>query len=111
MAAGRPKKSAVWSYFTYDKESDISTCVVVISTNEDGEDKLCEKKIKGQFTTNLKKHLKAAHDQEYKIVVKDDEEKKRPTLNMLRLKHKEPSLSQLKSMMLIQRDKLPSQIR
>ena len=58
---GRPKSSGVWSCFRYDKKSDKSVCIV-----ETNEMSIRGKKIKGQHITNLKKHLRICHNDEYK---------------------------------------------
>ena len=58
---GRPKSSGVWSYFRYDKINDKSVCDV--KTNDGS---VCGKEFKGQYPTNLKKHLKTSHSDEYK---------------------------------------------
>ena len=61
VSIGRPKSSSVWSYFSYNKTSDKSICIV--QTNETS---ICRKEFKGQYPTNLKKHLKICHNDEYK---------------------------------------------
>ena len=54
------KKSTVWKHFDYWKESDTSVCTVHMPTTEDP-NKMCGKTLKGNFPTNLKKHLKKIH--------------------------------------------------
>jgi len=54
----------------HDKESDKSVCIVNTQI-EDSQDSVstvsfCEKEIKGQFHTNLKRHLKNCHYEQYK---------------------------------------------
>ena len=60
--SGRPKSSSVWNYFTY-KNTDKTTCIVLCG---DSNDTVCGKEFKGQFATNLKKHLKSCHDAQYR---------------------------------------------
>ena len=57
---GRPKSSGVWNYFRYDKIKDKSVCTV---KSTDG---LVYKEFKGQYSINLKKHLKTCHTDTYK---------------------------------------------
>ena len=76
---GRPKSSSVWKYFTYDKESDKSVCIVNTQI-EDSQDSLntvsvCGKEFKGQFPTNLKRHLKNCHYEQYKCFVLAEKER------------------------------------
>ena len=73
MSAGRPK-CGVWKYFSYDKQTRKSICIVKVKQGQDDED-LCNKELKGKFTTNLKLHLKKEHFEEYKQL--NEEEKKK----------------------------------
>lgn len=61
VSIGRPKCSSAWSYFRYDKKSDKSVCIVETNVTS-----ICGKEIKGQYPTNLKKHLRICHSDEYK---------------------------------------------
>ena len=59
---GRPKSSGVWNYFRYDKIKDKSVCTV---KSTDG--LICSiKEFKGQYSINMKKHLKTCHTDTYK---------------------------------------------
>jgi len=71
--SGRPKSSSMWNYFTYDKDTDKTTCTVLCS---DKSDVVCGKEFKGQFATNLKKHLKSCHNEQYKCFEIDEAKKK-----------------------------------
>ena len=68
-AVSESKRCPVWKFFKHFKEENKTLCVVVISSN-DGTEKVCNKEFKGQFPTNLKKHLKSHHAAEYKILEK-----------------------------------------
>ena len=61
------QKSTVWKHFHYNKESDTSVCTILVPTTEDP-DKECGKKLKGNYPTNLKKHLKKMHPTVYKTI-------------------------------------------
>ena len=54
------RKSTVWKHFDYCKESDTSVCTILMPTKEDP-NKKCGKTLKGNYPTNLKKHLKKMH--------------------------------------------------
>ena len=56
---GRPKSSGVWNYFRYDKIKDKSVCTVRSTV-------VVYKEFKGQYSTNLRKHLKTCHADAYK---------------------------------------------
>ena len=72
---GRPRQSCVWNYFQYDKDTDKSVCLVnlTIVTNEE---KKCGKEIKGMFASNLKKHLKNHHPNQFKELENAESESK-----------------------------------
>ena len=57
----RKPTSTTWHFFNYINEENTSTCI------------LCEKKITGKVTTNLKKHLERAHPNELRIYEKEKE--------------------------------------
>ena len=59
IMAGR-KKSNVWKYFKYYKESDVSVCEVIVSKSGE-EERYCGKELKGMFASNLKKHIRVNH--------------------------------------------------
>ena len=61
------RKSTVWKHFHYNKESDTSVCTILVPTTEDP-DKECGNKLKGNYPTNLKKHLKKMHPTVYKTI-------------------------------------------
>ena len=60
ITSGRKPQSAVWNYFKYDSVIDKSGC------------NLCEKKLSGTNSTNLKTHLQPSHPDASKIVEKID---------------------------------------
>ena len=74
MATGRPK-SGVW---TYCEETDKRKCTVNKTTGEDSEASVrsCGKEFKGKYTTNLKKHLKTCHYEEYRKLQAEEDENK-----------------------------------
>ena len=72
ITAGRPRRSAVWNYFLYDKSKDISVCQVKIS-KEDNE-VICGKELKGAFATNMKKHMKQQHQEAYQAYLEKESE-------------------------------------
>ena len=49
------------SIYEYMIKSDKSVCIV-----ETNETSICGKEIKGQYPTNLKKHLRICHNDKYK---------------------------------------------
>lgn len=61
--AGRAKKSNVWNYFKYNKETKKSICQVVVTRNEEA--KPCETQLSWMFASNLKKHLRIQHPDSY----------------------------------------------
>ena len=70
VSIGRPKSSGVWSYLRYDKMSNKSVCIV-----ETNEISISGKEIKGQYPTNLKKHLRICHNDEYKCFEAAEDER------------------------------------
>ena len=60
ITGGRKPQSAVWNYFKYDSVINKSGC------------NLCEKKLSGKNSTNLKTHLRTSHPDASKIVEKID---------------------------------------
>ena len=54
---GRPTRSLVWEYYTYDRVVDKSICQV------ESPDGMCGKSVSGKNPTNLKQHLRAVHPQ------------------------------------------------
>ena len=67
---GRPKSSGVWSYFRYEKMNNKSVCTV-----KTDEGLICGKEIKGQYPTNLKKHLRNCHIDVYNCFEKAEIER------------------------------------
>ena len=65
--AGKAKRSNVWNYFQYSQE-DKSTCHVVVDIMQfsDGNDE------EATYATNLTKHLKAYHKDEYQQFERDE---------------------------------------
>ena len=68
---GRPKTSPVWDYFKYDVSLRKTVCQI------DANGKHCEATFKGNFSTNLKAHLKSKHEEELlqkekEITIKND---------------------------------------
>uniref|UniRef100_A0A1X7U849 BED-type domain-containing protein n=1 Tax=Amphimedon queenslandica TaxID=400682 RepID=A0A1X7U849_AMPQE len=61
------KRCPVWKFFKYFKEENKTLCLVVTSS-DDGTEKVSVKEFKGQFPTKLKKHLKSQHAAEYKAL-------------------------------------------
>ena len=57
----RKPTSTTWHFFNYINEENTSSCI------------LCEKKITGKVTTNLKKHLERAHPNDLRIHEKEKE--------------------------------------
>ena len=70
ITAGRPRRSAVWNYFLYNKSKDISVCQVKIS-KEDNE-VICGKELKGAFATNTKKDMKQQHQEAYQAYLEKE---------------------------------------
>ena len=68
---GRPRKSSVWQYFEYNKVTKESTCTV--GTSESGS--ICGKRLKGFYPTNLKKHLRQLHPNEYRKFEQNERER------------------------------------
>ena len=64
---GRPKKSPVWDYFSYNVATGKSICAVVTNKKTNA---MCGKIISGKYSTNLKFHLKAMHREMYEDVLK-----------------------------------------
>ena len=80
------RKSTVWKHFDYCKESDTSVCTILMPTKEDP-NKKCGKTLKGNYPTNLKKHLKKMHP----AILKEIEEAEKVSKKNKRsgLQHKE----------------------
>ena len=78
---GRPRKSLVWNYFTYDTFSGKSTCQVPTGdASEPGSASsspiVCGKTFVGKFPSNLKQHLKTCHVARYHEMLKEEEKEK-----------------------------------
>lgn len=71
---GRPK-CGVWKFYSYCKDKNSSKCSVVILL-DGNEERLCGKEFKGRYATNLRKHLKTCHQQEYKTLEAEENEKR-----------------------------------
>ena len=83
-SVGRPRKSLVWDYFTYDFSSNKSMCQVSSESHSDAEAtspiSVCGHRITGKFTTNLRSHLKKSHTNCYKELVTKEESAKEEEL-------------------------------
>ena len=55
ILSGRKRECAVWKYFHYSEDKNISTCSVL-----DNKGSECGKNISGKNPTNLKKHVDSA---------------------------------------------------
>ena len=76
--AGRPKSSGVWEYFSYNKETDKSLCLVVRpSSQPDEAAAICGKEFKGSYPTNLKKHIKLCHHDVFQALEAAELERKK----------------------------------
>ena len=76
-APGRPKRSPVWDYFTYDSVSSLCKVDVMAGDREpDLSKKSCDHTVSGKFPTNLKNHLKKHHPTVYENVLRNEEEAK-----------------------------------
>lgn len=75
MAAGRPRKSLVWNFFEYERDKDKSVCQVL--TKKVGKEEKCGKVLNGAFTSNMKKHLKASHKEEFLRFEKEEDERQK----------------------------------
>ena len=74
---GRPQKSSVWGYFTYDATEKHSVCLVEVTgmTDEPGPSAVyqaCNHKIPGKFPTNLKTHIKKSHPGVYQVLLEKE---------------------------------------
>ena len=75
FTSGRKKENSVWDYFSYDKVSNKSTCLVVETTDyEKGvlgvkSSKICKAAVKTNFSTNLLNHLKFHHKSTHSSVI------------------------------------------
>jgi len=50
--AGRPRKSCVWNYFEYEKETD--KCVYQVKVIKDEKEEICGKELSGIYSSNIK---------------------------------------------------------
>ena len=82
---GRPKRSSVWKYFSYDKDNNKSVCQLEV-TRDHGDCggpsvEVCGVAIAGKYPTNLKNHLRTSHCKEYQemVVSEKEEQKKKQT--------------------------------
>ena len=75
---GRPKKSPVWDFFSYDPESNKSVCQIKAGTggDEPGSSRASCDPIAGKFPTNLRNHLRKHHPSEYAEVLRKEKEVK-----------------------------------
>lgn len=81
---GRPRRSVVWHYFTYDQGKNKSICQVEVTRDHgDGggpSKEACGATVGGKFPTNLKQHLRKDHPAQYQEALqkeKEAEQKKR----------------------------------
>ena len=72
---GRPRKSLVWNYYKYEKDSDKSVCQV--SIEKEGKPVKCRKELKGTFTSNMKKHLRLHHKETFKKFEQEENERQK----------------------------------
>ena len=89
-AIGRPK-GGIWDYFRYDEKEGQSECIV---TSNSENEFLCNKTLKGKFTTNLKSHLKQCHAEEYKKL-EEEEKKQKEKLKQKKSRKRQSSTSNL----------------
>ena len=61
---GRKSASNVWKYFSYDRASDKSRCLIDDIKDSSGNQK-CDALLTGNNATNLKNHLKYKHKSIY----------------------------------------------
>ena len=61
---GRKSVSNVWKYFSYDRASDKSRCLIDDMKDSSGNQK-CDALLTGNNATNLKNHLKYKHESVY----------------------------------------------
>ena len=76
---GRPKRSVVWHYFTYDQDRNKSICQVEI-TRDHGEHsgpskEACGATVGRKFPTNLKQHLRKDHLGQYQQALQNEDER------------------------------------
>ena len=57
--ASKETRSSVWKYFSYQEENNTSVCQIKAGEVQ------CGKVLQGKFATNLKKHLKNKHKEEF----------------------------------------------
>ena len=69
-SCGRPRRSFVWDYFTYDLNRNKSVCQVEAATSLGS---VCGHCLSGKFPTNLKSHLKSCHSNCYKELMAKEE--------------------------------------
>ena len=70
--AGKAKRSNVWNYFKYCEEEDKSICHIVMQSSNGNDEVTRGKEICGRYATNLKKHLKSYHNDEYQQFERDE---------------------------------------
>lgn len=80
---GRPKRSPVWKYFAYRKESNQSICQVEVFRDHGDEagpsSEVCLLPVAGKYPTNLKQHLRKSHPTQYREILlteKEEQQKK-----------------------------------
>ena len=72
--AGRPRKSCVWNYFEYEKETD--KCVYQVKVIKDEEEEICMwKRAEWYIFIKHKKHLKIHHKEAYKKFEQEEGER------------------------------------
>ena len=88
---GRQKSSSVWQV-KYEKETDKSICLIPTSTADcqDSSNSLCGKEFNGQFPTNLKRHLRTSHYEQYKCFEAAEKERKEKEVSKTKSDVKKP---------------------
>ena len=82
---GRPKRSTVWRYFLYDKDKNKSFCQVQVPRDHGDRGgpslEVCGVALTGKYPTNMKQHLRTAHDTKYQemLALEKEEEQKKKT--------------------------------
>ena len=75
---GRPRRSVVRYYFTYDHDKNQSICQVEVTRNHEdhgGPSKeACGATYKGKFPTNLKRHLRKDHPAQFQEALQKESE-------------------------------------
>ena len=72
VMAGRQKKSSVWNYFKYEKDSDKSVCQVRISKNEE--------EVEWNVCLQHEEHLKLQHKEAFKKFEEEENERSKSSV-------------------------------